>query len=543
MLFGYKNNEKIRDNHISLRYPRLSFSIFGLNKTVGEMCMVHTLMVQGTGSHVGKSILVTALCRIFSQDGFAVAPFKSQNMALNSFVTVDGGEMGRAQVVQAQAARIEPEVDMNPVLLKPSADNASQVVVHGKPIGTMKASYYHNNYVQTVWPAILDSFERLKSKYEIIVLEGAGSPAEVNLQKNDVVNMRAAHMAQAPVLLVADIDKGGALAAVVGTLELLQPEDRKMVAGIVINKFRGDLGLLQPALDFLEAKTGLPVLGVIPYFKLNIPEEDTVNDELRQVQAEDQVLHIGVLDLPHISNFTDFDPLEAEPDVSLRYINPGDKLGMLDCLIIPGSKNTIGDLNWIKKLGWDQEIIGLAGRKVPIIGICGGFQMLGYSIIDSDHIESAGGEAAGLGLLEVVTRFDAEKTTWQVQGEALGHGKFMEALGLQPVKGYEIHMGQSLHHPGVKPVFRLVRQNDPDNIVLDGAVNETGLVWGTYLHGLFDADEFRRAYLNQLRKLKGLPPLTIQFRFQDDREDAYDNLAELVRKNICMQKVYELMGL
>jgi adenosylcobyric acid synthase len=507
------------------------------------MKSVHTLMIQGTGSHVGKSVMVTALCRIFLQDGYAVAPFKSQNMALNSFVTTDGGEMGRAQVVQAQAAGIEPDIDMNPILLKPSADNASQVVVHGKPIGTMSASYYHNDYVKTVWPAILESFERLKEKYAIIVLEGAGSPAEVNLQENDVVNMRAAHMASAPVLLVADIDKGGALAAIVGTLELLKPDDRKMVVGIIINKFRGDLGLLQPALDFLEEKTSIPVLGVIPYFNYNIPEEDTVNDELRPNHSEKKVLEIGVLYLPHISNFTDFDSLDAEPDVYLRYIKPGDKFGKLDCLIIPGSKNTIGDLNWIKKIGWDKEILNMAEIEVPIIGICGGFQMLGITIIDSQGIESASLETAGLGLLDIITNFSSEKTTWQVNGKALGHGKLMDALHSKEVEGYEIHMGQSFRNPGVKPAFQLLRKNDPDCLVLDGAVNNTGLILGTYLHGLFDADEFRRVFLNQLRKLKDLPPIDLQYNFQENREVAYENLAELVRENIDMKRVYQLMGL
>jgi len=507
------------------------------------MNTVHTLMVQGTGSHVGKSVLVTALCRILFQDGYAVAPFKSQNMALNSFVTIEGGEMGRAQVVQAQAAGIEPDVDMNPILLKPSADNASQVVVHGKPIGTMSARHYHNDYVQTVWPAIVESFERLKEKYEIIVLEGAGSPAEVNLQKNDVVNMRAAHLAKAPVLLVADIDKGGALAAIVGTLELLQSDDRKMVVGIIINKFRGDLGLLQPALDFLEEKTRIPVLGVIPYFNFIIPEEDTVNDELRPNNSENKVLEIGVLYLPHISNFTDFDSLDGEPDVYLRYIKPGEKIGQLDCLIIPGSKNTIGDLNWIKSIGWDQEIMQLAASAVPIIGICGGFQMLGRTIIDSQNIESVNEETAGLGLLDVITNFSSEKTTWQVNGHALGHGKLMDDLHSQQVEGYEIHMGQSFRSPGVEPAFQLLRLNDPDRQVFDGAVNETGLIWGTYLHGLFDADQFRRAFLNQLRKLKDLPPLDLQYSFQENREAAYNDLADLVRANISMQQIYKLMGL
>lgn len=507
------------------------------------MDRTHTIMVQGTGSHVGKSVLVAALCRILHQDGYTVAPFKAQNMALNSFVTIEGGEMGRAQVVQAQAAGIEPEVDMNPVLLKPAADCASQVIVHGKPVGTFSARHYHEDYVQRVWPAILESFARLKQKYQIIVLEGAGSPAEVNLQKNDVVNMKAAHMAEAPVLLVADIDKGGALAAVVGTLELLRPNDRAMVAGIIINKFRGDRELLQPALDFLEARTQMPVLGVIPYFHFSIPEEDTVNDEIRPASCPDKVLEIGVLYLPHISNFTDFDPLEGEPDVHLKYIKPGQRIGRPDCLIIPGSKNTIGDLNWIRRNGWDSEILELAASGVIVIGICGGFQMLGATILDTEGVESAQPENQGLGLLNVTTDFSTEKTTWQVTGLPLVCTTAADDHINIEVTGYEIHMGQTYRAPEVPAAFRLWRENDPETEVMDGAVSPNGLVWGTYLHGLFDADGFRRIFLNQLRNTRGLAPIEPQFYFHQSRQTAYDSLAEAVRANLDMASVYKIMKL
>lgn len=510
-----------------------------------ECCMEYSrnLMVQGTGSHVGKSILVAALCRIFRQDGFLVAPFKSQNMALNSYVTGSGGEMGRAQVVQAQAAGLEPDTDMNPVLLKPAADNASQVIVQGRSVGTFSARHYHNDYVKMVWPAILESFDRLQSKYQIIILEGAGSPAEVNLRENDVVNMRAAHMANAPVLLVVDIDKGGALAAVVGTLELLPFEDRKMVAGIIINKFRGDRELLQPALDFLESRTSVPVLGVIPYCHFNLPEEDTVNDELRNNTPQERVLNIGVLYLPHISNFTDFDPLEAEPDVYLRYIKPGYNIGDLDCIIIPGSKNTIGDLKAIKGQGWDRQISNAAEAGVPIIGVCGGLQMLGRSIRDPGGIESPEEEVAGLGLLDIETEFCAEKTTWQVKGKVIGGSISIDDDYNQEVIGYEIHMGQSYRGPGASPAFRLWRQNQPDAEVLDGAVSHTGLIWGTYLHGLFDADGFRRAFLNQLRKDKGLLPLENQYKYSDNCEEAFNHLAQVVRGSIDLERIYQLIGL
>ncbi|MEW5898879.1 MAG: cobyric acid synthase [Bacillota bacterium] len=513
------------------------------------MGFARTIMVQGTGSHVGKSVLVAALCRIFRQDGYAVAPFKAQNMALNSFVTRSGGEMGRSQVVQAQAAGVEPDVDMNPVLLKPTADTSSQVIVQGRPIGNLSAFAYHLDYANKVWPAIVESFERLRRRYEIIVLEGAGSPAEVNLQERDVVNMRAARLANAPVLLAADIDKGGALAAIVGTLELLRPGDRPLVAGTIINKFRGDRKLLQPALDFLEEKTGVPVVGVIPYFTFKIPEEDTVNEELRPMKPQGpqdpgpSLLEIAVLYLPHISNFTDFDPLEREPDVHLRYVRPGEKIGRADLVIIPGSKNTIGDLAQVRKNGWDKEILALAAAGVPVVGICGGFQMLGMEIYDPDRVESPTGEAYGLALLEVTTVFRPEKTTWQAQGEVIGRGGLLEACRGQRVAGYEIHMGETYRGANASPAFLLRRESNSQEPVLDGAVDGTGLVFGSYLHGLFDADGFRRAFLNRLRASKGLPPLPVQHHFAKSQEAAYDKLARLVRENLDMNRIYQFLGL
>lgn len=504
------------------------------------MGLARTLMIQGTGSHVGKSVLVAALCRIFRQDGYTVAPFKAQNMALNSFVTRDGGEMGRAQVVQAQAARVEPRVDMNPVLLKPTADASSQVIVHGQPVGNMSALAYHEDYVNKVWPAIASSFERLAREFEIIVLEGAGSPAEVNLQARDVVNMRAAHLARAPVLLVADIDKGGALASLVGTLELLKPEDKILVAGMIINKFRGDLSLLQPALDFLEKRTGLPVLGVIPYFTFNIPEEDTVNKEKHLRKQKGHCLEIAVLYLPHISNFTDFDPLEAEPDVNLHYVRPQKKIEEADLLIIPGSKNTIGDLEKLRELGWDKDILRLAAQGVPVVGICGGYQMLGKVIYDPERVESPGGEAQGLGLLNVTTVFHPRKTTRQVKGKVLGHGSLLKECAGQELEGYEIHMGETHRAPGVLPAFALFRGG---SLVLDGAVSNTGLVLGTYLHGLFDADLFRRTLLNGLRRKKGWKPLPLRYSFRKSQEEAFENLAQLVRGNLNLAYIYQLLTL
>lgn len=549
-------------------------------------------MVQGTGSSVGKSVLVVALCRILRQAGYAVAPFKAQNMALNSFITRDGKEMARSQAVQARAAGIEPDVDMNPVLLKPTEDALSQVIVQGRAVGNMSARGYHGDYVQKVWPAIVDSFERLQQQYEIIVLEGAGSPAEVNLQERDVVNMRAARLAEAPVLLVTDIDRGGALAAVVGTLELLPPEDRKRVAGVVINKFRGDRALLQPALDFLEKKTGVMVVGVIPYFNLKIPEEDSVNLGMRLPRRSEQELEIAVLYLPHISNFTDFDPLEAESDVYLRYVYPGEKIGKADLVIIPGSKNTIGDLGVLRRNGWDKEILSLAANGVPVMGICGGFQMLGRKIFDPQGVESSQREAEGLSLLNTITVFRNSKSTVQAAGLILAGGKFWNELRGYQVSGYEIHMGETFREAGAFPLLSLkrkekssaagetvtreaVRTNDKlasgkevlitldarkayeeenldthkeENLdrgkeILDGAVSENGLVFGTYLHGIFDSDCFRRAFLNQLRQRKGLPPLALQSSFWAEQEKAFDELAEVVRKNLDMAYIYRLLGI
>ena len=520
------------------------------------MGLARTLMIQGTASHVGKSVLVAALCRILTQDGYRVAPFKAQNMALNSYITRDGGEIGRAQAVQAQAARIEPSVDMNPVLLKPSDDTVAQVIVQGRSVGNCQAIDYHQNYVKKVWPEITASFRRLQEEFEIIVLEGAGSPAEVNLQENDVVNMRAAQLANAPVLLVADIDKGGALAAIVGTLELLRPADRKRVTGLIINKFRGDRELLQPALDFLEQKTGLPVVGVIPYFTFRIPEEDTLQEALYpetpnrnhpDIPAEfghpaASFLKITVLYLPHISNFTDFDPLAAESDVQLRYVRLGETIGPTDLLIIPGSKNTLGDWQQLQRTGQAEAIINLAAQGTPIIGICGGMQMLGEMIRDPAGVETNGQEAPGLGLLKITTIFQENKLTRPVKGVVLGYGSLLEDCQGQEVSGYEIHLGETINAPGVRPFVQIITNSgELAETIPEGAVNENGLIFGTYLHGLFDADQFRRTLLNQLRKRKGWSPLPPTVFFRQYQEAAFDELAKLVRENLRLEQIYQMM--
>jgi len=505
-------------------------------------------MVQGTASHVGKSVLVAALCRIFARDGYRVAPFKSQNMALNSFVTKDGGEMGRAQVVQAEAACVEPSVDMNPVLLKPTGHASSQVVVLGRPVGNLSAGQYHTEYAPKALGIIEGALNRLRSDHDIIVIEGAGSPAEVNLQEREIVNMRIARLAGAPVLLAADIDKGGALAAVVGTLELISPEDRERVAGIIINKFRGDLRLFQPAVDFLEKKTGKPVLGVVPYFQdFRVQEEDTVSEDRSRAELVEEQgwVEVAVVHLPHISNFTDFDPLEDELDIRLRYVGRGDGLGKPDLVILPGSKNTIEDLAFLKHSGMADQMAELYRAGTPVIGICGGFQMLGRELNDPLRTESVIPRMEGLGLLDTSTTFAPEKVTTQVEAEAAGAGLFLNGAPAGLVKGYEIHMGRTELVSGVRPAFTVLARSGEKVFFPDGAVSQDGLVFGTYIHGIFDNDEFRRHVINTLRIRKGLEPLASGWTVStvEQRHRDFDKLAAVVRGSLDISKIYSLLGL
>lgn len=503
--------------------------------------MAFSIMLQGTSSNVGKSIVTTALCRILKQDGYRPVPFKAQNMALNSYVTKTGGEMGRAQVAQAEAAGLEPDVLMNPVLLKPTGNSSSQIIVMGKAVGTMSAKDYHQGYSLQALDVVRQALEKLQAEYDVLVIEGAGSPAEVNLKANDIVNMRVAKMIGAPVLLIADIDRGGALASVVGTLELLEPEERDLVKGIVINKFRGDIKLLEPALTFLEEKTGKPVVGVLPYLDNHgIDDEDSVVlDEKSSIKNSE--LDIAVIRLPKISNFTDFDALARE-NVSLRYVKGVANLGKPDLIILPGSKNTTEDLLFLKESGLEKEIIKLHKSGTPVIGICGGYQMLGREVQDPEHSESDLDSLPGLNLLPVVTVFEAEKVTRQVKVQAQGHDFLGMDFSGQNLTGYEIHSGRTSYlEEQVNTAFKVDRFDEQG--VSDGAISDNKLVLGTYVHGIFDNDEWRAQLIKALYKHKGLdmdnaPTINIQ----ELKEQAYNNLAEQVRKNMDMQKLYAIIG-
>ena len=466
------------------------------------------LMVQGTASHVGKSVLVTALCRIFRQDGFKVAPFKAQNMSNNSYVTPDGGEIGRAQAVQAEAAGIEPTVDMNPILLKPETESRSQVVVLGRPVKSAEATSYLGMRAQ-LWQLVSRSLDKLRERYDIVVIEGAGSPAEINLKDTEIVNMRVARYANAPVLLAGDIDRGGVFASLVGTLELLDPEERACVRAFVINKFRGDLSLLTPGLTWLEERTGIPVAGVIPYYRdIHVAEEDSVSQERRgsMKMKEDYVLDIAVIGMPHISNFDDFDPLEQERGVRLRYVEANDTLGQPDMIILPGTKTTMADLAWLRRTGLADRIQRLRLHGTAVIGICGGYQMMGTRVLDPDGVESHQDESEGLGLLPVTTVFGATKETYRVRAEVRVAPGILDWTSGMTVEGYEIHMGRSFYCPGPDPhkttpdsavpsPFRILERSGQRCERDDGAIDPGGRVLGTYIHGLFHNAGFRRAML------------------------------------------------
>jgi adenosylcobyric acid synthase len=497
------------------------------------------LMFCGTGSDVGKSVMTAGLCRILANRGLKVAPFKSQNMALNSAVTPEGGEIGRAQAVQAAACRIPAHTDMNPVLLKPTTDLGSQVIVQGVAVGNMRVTEY-NRYKPRAFERVEESFARLTASHDFIVIEGAGSIAEINLKAHDIANLRVATMACCPVILVADIDRGGVFAQIVGTLELLEPHERAMIRGVIINKFRGDASLLTPGVDWLERRTGVPVLGVVPCFSgFRIPEEDSVTLEKRDPESREQgaeKLRIGVVKLPRISNYTDFDPLELEPDVSLSYLDDPAGVRGLDLLILPGSKSTVADLEFLRERGFFPAIKGFGGS---IVGICGGFQMLGRRVRDPDGVETdGGGEAEGLGLLDVVTVMLHHKETHQVTAELLPSGYLAAPKSCRSLSGYEIHMGETMLGPQVEPFSRIVSRSGEEVEVQDGAVTRDGRVFGTYLHGVFQNALFRAALLNRLRRGKGLPE-----RAPAEADDPFDKLAAHLEAHLDMGRLLAICGI
>lgn len=497
------------------------------------------VLIAGTASHAGKSVIVASLCRLLVNEGYRVAPFKSQNMSLNSWVTRKGDEIGIAQAAQAWAARIEPSADMNPVLLKPKGEMVSQVIVHGKPIGDRKVREYYDS-VDSIFTCVRRSLRALENEYDIIVMEGAGSPAEINLYDMDIANLRVARYTDAPIVLVGDIERGGVFASLYGTLQLLPENDQHRVKGFIINKFRGEKTLLTPGIKQLEELTGVPVLGVIPHVTVRLPSEDSVSLADKS-PAESKSLDIAVIKLPHISNFTDFEPLESR--ASVRYVDLDGQLGNPDALIIPGTKNTVDDLQALRRSGMDQQILSCAGR-IPILGICGGFQILGMTITD-EGIESTEGSnhvMPGLQLLPANTAFRGlNKETKQIHRRVTGNGPILGSIRHQMVSGYEIHMGSTVSH---LPIF--------DE---DGAQDTTGLVLGTYLHGLFHNVNFLHAFLECLAERKYRPPLGIQStpeaRSSYEREhlpsdlesDPFDDLAAVLEHNVDLSALYKIIGL
>ncbi|MDE2992090.1 MAG: cobyric acid synthase [Chloroflexota bacterium] len=498
------------------------------------------LMVQGTSSHAGKSVLATALCRIFAQDGFQVAPFKAQNMSLNSYATPDGGEIGRSQAVQAAAALVAPSVDMNPILLKPEGDRRSQVVLLGRPQAVASAREYQQLKPQ-MWAMVTAALDRLRAGFDVVVIEGAGSPAEINLKQHDIVNMRVARHAQAPVLLVGDIDRGGIFAQLVGTMELLEPEERALVGGHVINKFRGDPSLLDSGLEFLRQRTGAPVVGVVPYFTdIHIPEEDSVGLAADPATDDETAIDVAVMRLPHIANFDDFDPLRHEPGVRVRYVARTSEFGEPDLVVIPGSKTTVADLLWLRERGLAERIVSARRGGAPVIGICAGYQMLGERLLDPDAVESPAAETPGLGLLPATTTFRADKATHQVTARVAGRRGLLSRCGGAPVVAYEIHMGVTSAAGSSSP-FVVQEQSGQCVDYGDGAIDAEGLTLGTYLHGLFHNRDVRRSILAYAGARRGLSLPTGHDDIEPNAE--YDKLASLVREHLDMGLIYGLMGL
>ena len=484
--------------------------------------MAKNIMIQGTMSNAGKTLLAAGLCRVLKQDGYKTAPFKSQNMALNSFITASGGEMGRAQVVQAEAAGIPPDVRMNPILLKPTTDMGSQVIVNGIVHGNMRASEYYRRKPE-FFPAVQAAYDSLAATFDIIVIEGAGSPAEINLKQDDIVNMGLAKMVDAPVLLVGDIDRGGVFAQLYGTIALLDEEEKKRIKGVVINKFRGDRSILAPGLAQLEKLCGVPVAGVVPYLHVDIDDEDSLS-EIFTRDAAAKLIDIAVIRLPRISNFTDLGPFERYENVSVRYVENTRGLGAPDMIVIPGTKSTIGDLKWLRQSGLEAAVKQAASRGTLVVGICGGYQMLGRSITDPKGVEAEPGtKIAGLGLLDMDTVFHGEKVQSQAKGVFGAVEGLLAPLSGMAYEGYEIHMGRS-------------QETRP-------ALTGQDSVYGTYLHGVFDAPGVADAVLAALCGKKGVDPSQLgSFDPGAYRERQYDLLADAVRANLDMELVYRILG-
>ena len=524
------------------KYNRIDSGPLKVPAPTGPLQNAGALMFCGTASDVGKSVITSGFCRLLLKKGFTVAPFKSQNMSLNSFVTPEGGEIGRAQAVQAQACDIKPHTDMNPILLKPNSDTGSQIIVQGRPVGNMNVPEY-DLFKPLAFEKARESFERLQQAYEFIVIEGAGSIAEINLRHNDIANLKIAIMARCPVILVADIDRGGVFAQIAGTIELLDPLDRSYIKGIIINKFRGDASILSSGLDFIQKKTGIPVLGVLPWMPdLALPAEDSValgsRSKVVRIISGQKRIHIGILKLPRISNFTDFDPLLSEPDVSLSYVEMPEQLENLDVLILPGSKSTIADMYFLMERGIYD---GIKSFKGHIIGICGGYQMLGQRVLDPSGIESSINEAIGLELLPVETEILLEKETHQALAYLEESGLVIAPECNGVMTGYEIHMGRTTHFGTPRPFSRIFRRGETSVTIEDGTVSNDGRIFGTYLHGIFENPRFKETYLNRIRLEKGLPHRRGSQSIPAD--DPFDKLSEHLEQHLDIPQLLQICGL
>ena len=499
--------------------------------------MAKVIMIQGTMSNAGKSLVTAGLCRVFKQDGYKVAPFKSQNMALNSFITKEGLEMGRAQVMQAEACGIEPSVNMNPILLKPTNDVGSQVIVNGEVLGNMSARDYYKKKTELI-PHIMEAYNNLAKEYDIIVMEGAGSPAEINLKENDIVNMGMAKLVNSPVLLVGDIDRGGVFASIAGTLMLLEEDERKMIKGTIINKFRGDVNILKPGLDMIEEITKTPVVGVVPYMELDIDDEDSLSERFNNKGTVD-LIDIAVIRLPRISNFTDFNTFEYIPGVSLRYVKSVRELKDPDMIILPGTKNTMEDLKWLRESGLETQILKQAAKGKVIFGICGGYQMLGMELSDPFNVES-GGTMAGMGLLPTKTVFEKEKVRTRASGNFNEVSGILAELSYVEFEGYEIHMGQTTYDFNEEELTTIDNVNGEDIIKNDGLYKDN--VYGSYIHGIFDKEEVSKAIVESLCIHKGIDYSSIStVDIEKYKEEQYDKLAEGIRNSLDMKAIYKIL--